>query len=259
MAQKTAFATDFDGTLYFHRDGGFGTQGPEGYRAEDVAAIRAYQEAGGLFGICTGRAIGMMDGQYFGLFEPDFVIALTGAYIFDGKGSKLWEKPSSTDALREVNDRYAPVARATILCPGSEYFLLHGDIDFPMARLSSMDKLTDPVYGMSIELRQGQEEQATRIAAEINAEYGDALSAFQNLASIDIVARGCSKGEGVRWVRREMGVGRMGGMGDSYNDLPLLEAADVAYTFSSAPPEVRAASDVIASGIAEALADLRAR
>ncbi|WP_305151900.1 HAD hydrolase family protein [uncultured Dubosiella sp.] len=38
-------ASDYDGTLYFE----------DGYKQEDLEAIRAFQKQGNMFGLCSGR------------------------------------------------------------------------------------------------------------------------------------------------------------------------------------------------------------
>jgi 3-deoxy-D-manno-octulosonate 8-phosphate phosphatase KdsC-like HAD superfamily phosphatase len=48
---------------------------------------------------------------------------------------------------------------------------------------------------------------------------------------------------------------KIGGMGDSYNDLPLLEAVDCSYTFPSSPIELTSKVDKVTPGIAASLED----
>ena len=50
---KKVFASDFDGTLYFYK-----AADPDKLPQESVEKIREYQEAGHLFGLCTGRQVG---------------------------------------------------------------------------------------------------------------------------------------------------------------------------------------------------------
>ena len=48
---------------------------------------------------------------------------------------------------------------------------------------------------------------------------------------------------------------RLYGIGDSINDLPLLLASDVSYTFPYAPKEVQEAATKVVENIVEALDD----
>jgi hypothetical protein len=52
---------------------------------------------------------------------------------------------------------------------------------------------------------------------------------------------------------KALGVNVVAGAGDSYNDLPLLTAADVSYTFHTSPAQVRAAATNTVADLAEAL------
>ena len=49
------------------------------------------------------------------------------------------------------------------------------------------------------------------------------------------------------------------GIGDSFNDLPMLEAADVAYTFHKSPQTVKDQAGCVVSSLVEALDDFCAR
>ena len=102
-----------------------------------------------------------------------------------------------------------------------------------------------PVAGFVQALRQ--------IAAELAERYAGACVGYQNLNSVDVVAPGCSKGTGIAFVREHFGAHSVAAMGDSFNDLPMLEAADVAYTFPYVVEDVRDAADYLVSGVAEAL------
>lgn len=75
---KKVFASDFDGTLYFYK-----AADPDKLPQESVEKIREYQEAGHLFGLCTGRQVGGLTPFITGLVEPDFFITSSGANIVD--------------------------------------------------------------------------------------------------------------------------------------------------------------------------------
>lgn len=79
------------------------------------------------------------------------------------------------------------------------------------------------------------------------------------MAEVDIAPRGCSKGKGLRILQDHLqghfGPCRMYGIGDSMNDLPLIEAADVSYTFHYAPKELQEKATKVVEDICEALED----
>lgn len=73
---KKVFASDFDGTLYFNH-------AKVKLPPESVQAIIKYQEAGNLFGLCTGRQLNAITPLTAGHFVPDFYITSSGASIRD--------------------------------------------------------------------------------------------------------------------------------------------------------------------------------
>ena len=76
-----------------------------------------------------------------------------------------------------------------------------------------------------------------KCVGRINERYGDIVAAFQNVTSIDIVNHDCSKGKGVLILREALNIKRIAGIGDSMNDRPLIEAADISFTFPHAPAD----------------------
>ena len=98
-------------------------------------------------------------------------------------------------------------------------------------------------------------EEAAALTKEINDKYGDYLNAFQNVIEVDIAPKGTSKGEAVSVIREYYGDCKIYGIGDSLNDLPLLEASDVSYTFPYAPKEVQEKVTKVVPTIVDALED----
>ena len=248
------FASDFDGTLYFH-----GAEEP--IRPADLDAIHAFQEAGGLSGACTGRPLRALTTQTEGLVPFDFYIALTGGTVFDRDYQPIYHRTLPRELVRELYQRFAPRAKdgVALICASDDYWLLSekAPLDWPISTCPSFDELPGPTQGMGMETLTVEE--AETLAAEVNDTYGDVACAYVNLASIDILPAGCSKGTGLLRAAEYFGAELTGGMGDSFNDVPLLEAADVSYSFSRCEPSVRAAANVLVDHASEALADFMAR
>ena len=76
---------------------------------------------------------------------------------------------------------------------------------------------------------------------------------------MDIAPLGCTKGKGVlllkEYMQKKYGEITLYGIGDSVNDLPLLEASDVSYTFPYAPDFVQKKATKVVPTIVEALRD----
>ena len=249
---KKVFASDFDGTLYFYK-------ADVKLPPESVVKIREYQTAGNLFGLCTGRQVGGLTPFITGFVEPDFFITSSGANIVDRNYKEIRKKGvdrGAADAIVRMMDpeKY----RLTLdiegdICvfkkmdyPG-KYYVITGVDDAPEGLIHQVSIHTESL------------DDAERVSRMINEEFGDYVNAFQNVIEVDIAPRGCSKGEGVRflrkWLEEQYGEIRLYGIGDSINDLPLLEASDVSYTFPYAPEIVQKKATKVVGTICDALED----
>ena len=251
---KKVFASDFDGTLYFYL-----AEDDRKLPAENVAKIREYQAAGHLFGLCTGRQVGGLTPFITGFVEPDFYITSSGANIVDTPFRDSRKKGVDPQVAGAIINKYGTDNfRCTLdvegdICvfkemdyPG-KYYIITGVDDCPEGLIHQVSIHTESL------------DEAERMAAEINEIWGDSVNAFQNVIEIDIAPKGCSKGEGVRFLREYMretyGDIRLYGIGDSMNDLPLIEASDVSYTFPYAPKEVQDKVTKVVDTIVDALED----
>ncbi|MDO4537393.1 MAG: HAD-IIB family hydrolase, partial [Coriobacteriales bacterium] len=231
----TAFASDFDGTLC-ETDW---DSGKSHFKPEDLKAIARYREAGGLFGVCTGRTIGSILEVTEGVLEFDFFIVNTGSQVFGLNQELVHESTLSHDIANELYLRYGMDAPGFVSQAETGFVCVGEDSMIPgVPAVPSVYDIEGKLFGVSLEYQDDRE--AARVACEdLSRRYADKVVCFQNLGSVDIVPLGCSKGEGVRIAREALGARCVGGVGDSFNDLPLLEAADLAYTFHKAPEVVR--------------------
>lgn len=246
----TAFASDFDGTLC-ESDWNLGI---EHYDPRDLEAIRRYQAAGGLFGVCTGRALSSIRESLAGKVDVDFYIVTTGAQVLDRDLRPIQIRTISREVAGELYERYSARGIGVVMVTDDQFASVGASTGPGLDNVGSFAEIHDPIYDVSLECF-SSEEVAGEACAEVNERYGDVVSAYQNLGSVDIVPHGCSKGTGVRLVRKALGVRCIAGIGDSFNDLPMLEAADVAYTFHKSPQSVKDQADCVVSSLAEALSD----
>ena len=249
---KKVFASDFDGTLYFYK-------ADIKLPPENCEKIREYQAAGHLFGLCTGRQIGGLTPFITGFVEPDFYITSSGACIVDRHFQEIRKRgvdPVIADALvKELNPQGYRLTLdvegdicvfAKMDYPG-KYYVISGVDDAPKGLIHQVSVHTESL------------EDAARLSASINERYGDYVEAFQNVIEIDIAPKGCSKGKGVQFLRDYLkdayGDIKLYGIGDSINDLPLLDASDISYTFPYAPEVVQQRATKVVETICDALDD----
>ena len=244
---KTALASDFDNTLYF-------MDTEERFRAQDVFEILFYQKRGGLFGICTGRSPDSIFDIVGSFMHPDFIISVSGALIVDGEGKVLDSHSLAPQAAEAILKDYESEARMVVHADGKVYTL--GEAEYPLqVCVKEFAQIPqDAIYDISMRFK--DEEAAAEAAAAITSKYGAQAAPYQNVRHVDIVAAGCSKGTGAARVKEIFGIDRLGGIGDSYNDLPLLQASDIGFTFASAPAMLREEADEIVLSVSQAIEKL---
>ena len=250
----TAFASDYDGTLCQSN----WETGEEHFEPADLEAIRRYQAAGGLFGVCTGRPLVGVTEPLQGILDLDFYIVVTGAQVLDRNGRTLFERMVDREVAAELYRDFGPasdVGAAFVAVTDKAFVTVGGPFGHGAGRLdqvASLDDVPGKLYDVSLEMH-GNADLAREACAEVNARFGDVVEGFQNIGSVDIVPKGCSKGAALDVLRASLGVTRIAGIGDSYNDLPLLDAADVSYTFHHSPESVRGAATHAVPTLASAI------
>ena len=249
---QKVFASDFDGTMYFYK-------ADVKLPPENVEWIRRYQEAGNLFGLCTGRQVGGLTPFINGLVEPDFYITSTGANIVDRELKPIYKRGVD----RAVSDAIVKAVkprnyRVTLDIEGD--ICVFAKMDYPgfYYVIDSVDS-APPGLIHQLGIHTESPAEAAELSAWVNANFGQYVNAFQNVQEVDVAPLGCTKGKGVLllrdWMREHYGEIKLFGIGDSINDLPLIEAADVSYTFPYAPETVQKKATKVVPTIVDALID----
>lgn len=176
-----------------------------GKSERDKAAIAAWRAAGNLFCIVTGRG-----GEFPGHvihdlgFELDYIVCASGSMIFNGIPElvEVYPAPQEALALHEEEARAHGAER---------YGLARCDIDISgFCQFSTLMK----------------DDESARILTEaVNAKLQE-VTAYQNGRCVDIVRRGISKATCIARVAELRGIEKdaIFTVGDSYNDLPMIEA-----------------------------------
>ena len=236
-----ALASDFDGTLYFE----------DGVKEDDRKAILAFQKHH-LFGLCTGRPLIGVQHYLENCIQPDFYIVSSGACILDKEGHVLYEQTLSKAITKTIFEQYHEKAEVSIQADFRIYTLVQNS-QIPLAQtyVESIDCIGDDhIFGLSINAV--NEKQAKQWTYDLNATYKE-IMAFQNKEYIDIVKRGCSKGEAIKKLKSLLHLDYIYGIGDSYNDIPMLESADCSFTFYDSPEIVQKEATHLVSSICEAI------
>lgn len=232
-------ASDLDGTLFFK----------DGHKKADIEAIQKFQKEGNLFGCCTGRALSGTTPSFENLLDCDFYIVSSGALICDRDLNIIYECPIPFETAKAICERYND--EVTVFIQTKRYYIMQEGRPKEMFKLiDSFDVLkNEPIYSVCLIT---PDQHQLDIMEEAIKEY-DGIVGYRNMDAIDIVAEGCSKGKAVQIVKEYFKADTCYGIGDSYNDIPLLQEADISYTFHSSPVEVKKEADILVDSLAEAI------
>lgn len=246
-------ASDFDNTLFFR----------DGVHKEDVEAVKAFQKEGNLFGLCTGRQLegirypfGNSKHYCHNEINYDFYITVSGGVIFNKDREIMFKKTIPVSVIKEIAD-VIPI-HMSIVYKDDIYMYRPSEMAWGTI-IKSLDELTfDEADAFSFHFPEGDIEDAKKAMDYINEKYGDTCSAFQNKNHIDVCGQGCSKGTGVEWIVNHFNIDKddVYGIGDSWNDLPMLESVTHGYTFEYAPHDVKEKAKKVVNSLSEAIQDI---
>ena len=220
-----------------------------------MTAIVSWQDRGGLFGLCSGRPPAGVFDLFPNKIQPDFYIACSGAAIFDRNRDMIYEAVIEKDDIKDIFEKYKESTVFDAFHTDSRDTVYRtGHREFSKAKqvlVTSLEDIRDrKLYSVSLIF--ADDHMAEEACWDVN-ENCPPLEAFQNKNSLDIVKRGCSKGQGILFVKEYLQIQVMAGIGDSFNDMPMLQAAHPSFTFSDSPKVIRGNADYVVDSVAEAL------
>ena len=235
-------ASDFDNTLFFS----------DGVHKQDIEAIRTFQKQGNLFGLCTGRQLDGIKYPFGGNrdypltdIDFDFYITLSGGVIFNEKEEVIFEKDIPMSIVREISEA-VPVHMSIVYKDDIYMYRPEGET------------WGTTIDAFSFHFSEGNLEEAKNAMDYINEHYSDTCAAFQNKNHLDVCGVGCSKGTGINHIVDYFNINEndVYGIGDSWNDLPLLDSVKHGYTFTYAPNEVKNKAEKVVGSVSEAIQDI---
>lgn len=237
-------ASDFDGTLFF--DGKFKT--------EDIQKIKEFQKQGNLFGLCSGRPFKGIIATTDGQIDYDFYILCTGALVLNKQQEVIYKNTITPELLKRFYEKYM-IDYKIFIQANFQIYAFEDDVLTGIVRqkITSLEEVEGDIYGIS--MNTGDENNAKKICQEIIDTFSE-LDAFQNKEFIDVVPKGSSKGNGISHLKTALGIQSIAGIGDSYNDITMLDEVNQAFTFSNSPDVVKEHADYIVSSVAEAIDQL---
>ena len=250
--------SDIDGTLTDNRGR---------ISDENAAAIRYFQENGGLMTVASGRYPWYIE-KYADTFRPN-------TYVVGINGTMLYDAPTKTPVITKVfEDDFLSVLHEFLdLCPQVTYILVSGHKeefnirreDFP--RLDEILADLEKPWCRIILCQHPDDGEKTREA--LVPRYGDRYNFdFSWCEGLEVHPKGSGKGDLLREmlpILAENGhpIHTTVCAGDYENDLSMMEAVDIGYAGANAIPSVKAAAKRITvsnndSALAKIIADIEA-
>ncbi len=167
-----------------------------------------------------------------------------GANILDPvQGVSTWTAPLGPVNAEAVVTRLREMGSAFVATHASGTASTFDDVpDWDLIRVSALDLDEDTADALATEFRRNK-----------NMYVIKAVLPYNGLWAVDFTLAGVDKASGIARVGQTLGVNptNMVAVGDSYNDLPMLEACGFSVAMGNAPPEVKDAAEFVAPSVAE--------
>lgn len=237
---KKIFASDLDGTLFFK----------DGHREGDFKAIKRFQEAGHVFGCCTGRTLEGALRSFDNFYDLDFYIASSGAVICNSKREVIYEARVDFEIIKDIYETYKD--KVNIVFQGRDYYSFKKEEEgIRHTHIYDLEAIrNEPLYGLCLFTE--QLEILDDIEIELKEKYPQ-VSGHRNVGAIDVVSCECSKGIALKKVKELFGADESYGIGDAKNDLPMIKEADIGFTFHSSLDVVKNEADKVVESVEEAI------
>ncbi len=243
-------ASDVDGTLI-----------ASGYLPEEnVEAIKSFINEGGKFSISTGRSAGAVN-QIFRIFDKkltSYSIVLNGGMIFDFQGEKSVFDMTVSDKVKEFTKYIAETDKCVgieVHSGGEVYVMnrnyetdLHEEYEELKPIFVSFEEIKDYSWnkvlmaGFDNSQREKRAEKAINFGLQNNEILNTCASILgEDRLYLELLPVGASKGEALRKLREIYGIkeGCLFAIGDYYNDLSMLEVADISAATGDAPEDLK--------------------
>jgi HAD-superfamily hydrolase, subfamily IIB len=236
-----ALASDMDGTLFFHHQ-------KNHFKEGDLRKIKEFQKAGHLFGICTGRPLYSVLKDTKSIIDCDFYITTSGAVILDKDLQVIEEHLITYETVCYIYQRYKDVATILVQVDHQLFALTQNNENIECIEINVIEK--GKIEGVSLVFKTDKE--AALVCQQIN-ESDLGLIGHQNTNSIDMTSPQCSKGKAVLSIKKMKDIETMGAIGDSFNDLSMIEIADLGMTLQTSPQMIKEKAKHVVDSVEQGL------
>lgn len=261
-SMRKLFISDLDGTLLK-----IGNDYSAGISAANRSAIRTFVEQGNIFAIATARGVDYLDEVEPILgFRPDFIGQNGTTLAYGDEQSTTYIELALFDELCALcEEQELPV---TICIHAKEGNYVLSRTHYPYG---TKDALHDATFmdqhhqllpkGMKISQLSGitlfcEGASLISIRDQIKAHFANRLEVVSSdIDLINVSPYGCTKGNGVKALLKhyQMAETQAAVIGDSDNDISMLQAVTNSYCMDHSEDRVKAAAAVVVGSVAEAI------
>ena len=254
-------AFDLDGTIYDHKV-------HVGIPPKIKEAINTVKEAGAAVTIATGRMFNstLPFCSELGLTRP--IICYQGALIGDPVSRRvLWEKPVPLDLARDVIRTIEETGLSPYIFIRDRFYVKE-----LTPRIEQYEKVLDIKAEIIGDLAEHLQEEPTKLVAvgeepeisnvlpRVKEAFGSSISAIRTYDHLcEIGHPDGSKGKALSYLADSLGVSREEtvAVGDSPNDVDMIEWAGLGVAMANGSPEALDAADMVVNSVSEdGVADL---
>lgn len=248
-------ATDYDGTLKFG----------DSVQEKDVKAIQEWRKAGNLFSIVTGRSKQSITRELEeNNIQVDYLVTNNGGMVFDDKGEILLE--TTLDNITAIDLMYVshemPDVVSYTVNDGVNRHKVEVHPNLEEHRYANLqpdwteEEIMDSGRFAQIVYSCATPESTVELAKNLNAHFGEIVTAFANNFVVDIVPKGVDKATGIDFISAYASVNDddVYCIGDSHNDVPMLEACENSAAVSMAYTNVKEAAHYEYDSVADYIA-----
>ncbi len=222
-------ASDFDGTIYVD----------EGFKEDDLKAIKSFKASSGIFGIVTGRSYFSLKSLIDGKINPDFIIANNGSHILvnDKKEMReVYKKTLDKDKLKDIITYYKK--------------------DYPIKIFTDLDRKIDSLD----DLKKYEKVYSLAIYSDdfLDNPFKDLFSFHKSIGVTDVINSAVSKQTGIEFIKDFYGFDKeIIAIGDDFNDIEFLSNTSLSYSLDYVTnEEVRKVCNFSVRSVAELLSNL---
>lgn len=245
------FATDLDGTLVHYNK----------IEEDTLKQVRRLNESGEIFAVATGRPYNSCTflKDDYGI-KVDYFVLLNGGLIIDKDGKVVHHLGISNEILNSIVDEIKCDDVIIGVETGYKTYGVHGRYEGEMGweglEYEDLKNLSHEEFSLiSIYYPKKEVEYINKVCTEINEKYGDEIIAFRNTNFIDVVPKGCSKGEGVKYIRNreDIDFNDTYVIGDSYNDIAMFKEGANSFSFPKVEEGIKKEVKHIVNSVGEAI------